>query len=69
MKPGFTGAFATHRRSLRTFLNKGIREPVFKILSVMFVVFCLVSGAFGLYFYKQYATVVELKPHRQIFER
>jgi hypothetical protein len=42
--------------------------PMFKILSVMIVVFCLVSGAFAIYFYRQYEALRELKPRRQIFQ-
>jgi hypothetical protein len=45
-----------------------IRAEVFKIFSVMFIVFCLISGAFAVYFYKQYTTLLDLKPRRQIFQ-
>ena len=45
-----------------------LRTPIFKILSVMVVVFCIVSGAFSIYFYKQYARIIDGKLNRQIFQ-
>ena len=68
MKRTIAGALAIQRRFLRALVHRVIRAPVFKILAVMFMVFCLVSGAFAVYFYKQYTTLLDLKPHRQIFQ-
>jgi len=68
IKRTITAAAEIRRPFLRALGRRVIRAEVFKIFSVMFIVFCLISGAFAVYFYKQYTTLLDLKPRRQIFQ-
>jgi penicillin-binding protein 1B len=49
-------------------LARLLRAPIFRVLSVVVLAFCIVSSAVGIYLYRHYSQIIDLKLSRQVFQ-